>query len=441
MATFTINGGKKLSGTYQVSGAKNAGPKLLIASLLSNELCTFHNIPRIADTFRSIDAIAAVGGSVRFISQNSVEINCSKIFSHEIPLEAMSARQAVLFIGAMLARRGKVRIYPPKGDAIGKRPLNRHLEGIISLGGQVEEKENMICIDFPRRPKSTTFEFEKNTHMGTENLIVASVFNDGKVILKNAAQEPEVDNLIESLNLMGAKITRIEPRTIEIVGVEPFLKGATITSIFDRLETVTAIVLSIMTGGKISIKNASKPLIEPAMQILEKIGIEFEWTKNEVKIKQISKHIKPAEIITDWHPGFMTDWQPIITLLLATMSEGISTIHERIFENRWNYLAELSKMGIKYDLFKPSGFSGTDYNFNNSEFSDDGSYAAHIFGPTTLNSAEVMSHDVRAGIDLLISGLVAHGKTVIHDPNSHIDRGYENIVEKLTRLGADISRK
>lgn len=440
MSKFVVFGGKPLSGTYPVSGAKNAAPKLLITSMLSNEPCVFKNISRFSDTFRSIDAITALGGSVRFSSNNTIEINCKDIFSSEIPLEAMSARQNVLFIGATLARTGKVKIYPPKGDAIGKRPLNRHLDGIKALGGVITEKNNRIEIEMPQRPISTTYTFEKNTHMGTENLIVASVFNTGKIILKNSAEEPEVDNLIDCLNKMGAKIARTEQRTIEITGVEPLLKGVEIASISDRLESATALILSVLTGGNIKVLNSPRKMLEPLVSILESIGVELKWEGDTVSVSKLNLPLKPTAIITDWHPGFITDWQPLITLLLAVLSDGESTIHERIFENRWNFLSELSKMGVKYDLYQPEGYPPSHYNFNDAEYDSRANYGAKVYGSTTLQPAEIISHDVRAGMDMLLASLTANGKSIIDDPGNHIDRGYENIVEKLIDLGADIKR-
>ncbi len=440
MSKFIVFGGKKLNGTYPVSGAKNAAPKLLITSMLSGESCTYHNISRFSDTFRSIDAITAMGGSVRFSDFNTVEINCKNIINSEIPLEAMSARQNVLFIGATLARMGRVKIYSPKGDAIGKRPLNRHLDGIKALGGIITEKNNRIEIEMHGRPKSTTYTFEKNTHMGTENLIVASVFNTGKIILKNSAEEPEVDNLIECLNKMGARIKRVEPRTIEIIGVEPLLHGVEFASMPDRLESATALTLSLLTGGGIKITNSPRKMLEPFVTVLENIGIELNWEGDTVSVSKINLPLKPTAITTNWHPGFVTDWQPLMTLLLATASSGQSIIHERIFENRWNFLSELSKMGVKYELFQPEGFLATHYNFNDAEYDVRASYGAKVNGPTVLQPAEVISHDVRAGIDMLLASLATNGKSIIHDPHNHIDRGYENIVEKLTNLGADIKR-
>lgn len=439
MSNFIVQGGKSLKGIYVVSGAKNAGPKLPIASLLSKEKCTFHNIPRISDTYKTIDALTSLGCSIRFIDKNSIEVESQNVHSSEIPIEAMSARQSILLIGATLARTGKVIIYPPKGDEIGKRPLNRHLDGIKALGGKMVEKNSRMEISMPRRPQGISYTFEKNTHCGTENLILASVFNTGKVILKNAAQEPEVDNLIECLNNMGANIKRIAPRIIEIQGVKPFLNGARATSIYDRLEMATAIILSVMTGGNIKVKNARKELLGPLLETLKKIGIDIVFKKDIAKITKINKPLKPSKIITDWHPGFITDWQPLLTLLLAHKANGKSTIHERIFETRWRYLNELKKMGLKYRLFK-TNHGPEYYNFNSSEYDANASYAAYVYGPTKLKSAELKSHDVRAGIDMLIASLVAKGKSVINDPQNHIDRGYENIVEKLVSLGANIKR-
>lgn len=440
MSKFIVFGGKPLKGIYTVSGAKNAGPKLPILALLSKEKSIFHNIPRISDTYRTIDALTSLGCAVRFVGRNSIAIDSSNVYSSEIPLEAMTARQSILFIGATLARTGKVIIYPPRGDAIGKRPLNRHLAGIKALGGKIKEKNNRMEISMPARPNAVTYTFEKNTHCGTENLILASVFNKGKVILKNAAQEPEVDNLIKCLNGMGAKIKRTEPRIIEINGVKPLLKGARAASIYDRLEAATALILSAMTGGNIIVQNTSRELLEPLVETLKNIGVNIIFKKNTAKITKISHPLKPAKIITDWYPGFMTDWQPLITLLLAYKAKGKSVIHERIFETRWRYLKELQKMGLRHDLFHPNGHGAKYYNFNDSEYNAKETYATNVYGPTKLQPAELDSHDVRAGMDMLLASLVANGKSIINDPSNHIDRGYENIVEKLNGLGADIKR-
>ncbi|MBI3458744.1 UDP-N-acetylglucosamine 1-carboxyvinyltransferase [Candidatus Azambacteria bacterium] len=444
MSKFIINGGKKLQGTYYVSGAKNAAPKLLIASLLTKQPCVFNNIPRISDTFRSIDALTALGAKVRFLNKSSVEISCDSLFSHEIIKEAMNARQAVLFIGALLARFGKVRISSPRGDAIGHRPLNRHLDGILALGGKInplaDEENGIYEITLPRRPRSTVYRFSKNTHCGTENMILASVFNKGTVTLENAAEEPEVDNLIETLNDMGAKIKRTAFRVIVISGVEPFLQGAQATSIPDRLEIATAIIASILTGGKIKVAQAPKKLVLPFIKFLEEIGVKLSWRGNLCSVQSFSLPLKTTTVTTDWEPGFMTDWQPLATLILAVFSKGKSMIHERIYETRWKFLGELEKMGLRYQTFQPTGFTQKDYNFNDDDYQDNEPHAAYVWGPSKLKPAEVQAHDVRGGIDLILAALTINGKVIINDPQNHIDRGYDDLVLKLKKLGADITR-
>ncbi len=284
------------------------------------------------------------------------------------------------------------------------------------------------------------YHFEKNTHCGTENLILASVFNRGTVTLTNAAEEPEVDNLVDLLNRMGARIQRTEPRTIIIKGVAPFLKSASCTSIPDRLESATALTISILTGGGIKIKNAPQHLIMPFVEFCTQAGVKFSWNRDTVAVRRVPAYLFPATITTNWEPGFMTDWQPLATLLLAVKGKGKSLIHERIYETRWRYLDELKLMGVHFRKFQPKGFSANYYNFNDEDYRDHEPHAALVWGPTLLKPAVLRSHDVRAGIDMLIAGLVAKGKSVIHDPHDHIDRGYEDIVGKLTKLGADITR-
>lgn len=440
MSTYIVHGGTPLHGTYPVSGAKNAAPKLLIASLLTRERCIFHNIPQFSDTHRSLEALTALGADVKWIKKNTVEIHCKNIIHNEIPLEAMSARQAVLFIGATLAREGHVKIYPPKGDAIGRRPLNRHLDGIRKLDGKIITKGSVTEITMPNRPASCHYRFAKNTHCGTENLILASIFNRGRVILENAAQEPEVDNLIETLNRMGARIKRIAPRTIEITGVRPYLHGAEATSIPDRLEGVTAITASILTGGALRITHLPKMLVVPFSDFCARIGVRLQWKGTTLHVPPFRTPLKPTTITTDWEPGFMTDWQPLATLILAVLTDGRSMIHERIFETRWRYLKELAKMGVRYETFQPDTCNPKDYNFNDEDYKKNEPHAAYVWGPTALMPATLRSHDVRAGINMLLAALIAEGKSVIHDPDDHIDRGYEDIVGKMRKLGADITR-
>jgi len=194
-----------------------------------------------------------------------------------------------------------------------------------------------------------------------------------------------------------------------------------------------------MTGCKIEVHNAPPALIKPFAQMLEEVGIQLKVKDNTINISKINLPLKPTTITTGWEPGFLTDWQPLATLMLTHLAKGKSTIHEKIFETRWRFLEELSKAGVRYELFQPDN-KPKDYNFNDSEYRIEDPHAAHVYGPTELKPAELRSHDVRAGIDMLIVALAANGKSVIYDPQNHIDRGYENIVEKLTMIGADIKR-
>ncbi|HEY4504483.1 MAG TPA: UDP-N-acetylglucosamine 1-carboxyvinyltransferase [Candidatus Paceibacterota bacterium] len=435
MAIYLINGRKPLSGVYEVSGAKNAGPKLLITSLVTSETCKFSNIPDTSDSEKVIEAIKSFGGIVQTLNSHTYSVTCSNITSSVVPKEAMRARQSVLFIGALLARTGKVMMPTLGGDEIGKRPIDRLLNALRAFGANVNQGNN-LTIEFPERPHTGVYKFEKNSHTATESLLIALLHTNGVARVENVALEPEVDNLIEVLNAMGARISRLADRVIEIEGVE-VLHGVEASSIYDRLEAATAVTLSAMTEGAIKIKNAEKTHLTSYLAKLAEAGVRVRWVK-DLAVVSVAKKLKPIDIVTEVHPGFMTDWHPIIALLMATKFPGKSSVHEKIFENRWNYLRELGKMGVKYELFRPEGEQPEDYNFNESEFKNDEPHAAYIFGPTELSPTELFSHDVRAGIDVLLAALVANGQSVVKDPKDHIVRGYENIVGKLQGLGADI---
>ena len=438
MATYLVKGGRQLSGVYEVSGAKNAGPKLIIAAMLSDKECVLRNIPRISDTEKIMSAIRLVGGQASWTGPHEVTVNCAGVSKSEVPTVVLSARHAVLFIGATLARLGKVRIAKIGGDKIGKRPIDRLLSGLENLGAEIKQGPGILDISMPERPVSRDYTFAKNTHTGTESLILGSIFNNGRVIIKNAAAEPEIDNLINFLNAMGAKVKRKGERVIEIIGVAKLLGEATGESMNDRLEAATAITLAALNGGKIKIKYNEPEMLRAYSNVLENIGITLKWSKKKVWADKINKSLTPITVKTAVYPGFMTDWQPIIVLLLVVKAHGRSEVLEMIYEKRWSALRELGKMGVKYELFQPEGYSASDYNFNEREYSLDEPYGAYVWGPTELKAAEVESHDVRAGICVLLAAIFAKGESVIKDPQDHIARGYENIIGKLTKLGADI---
>jgi UDP-N-acetylglucosamine 1-carboxyvinyltransferase len=239
---------------------------------------------------------------------------------------------------------------------------------------------------------------------------------------------------------MGAHVTRTHPRTIEIKGVAPLLKGVHAASIPDRLEAATALTASILTGGKVKVIHAPRRLLVPFARFCRRLGVRLRWIGDTITVLPFRLPLKPATVTTDWEPGFMTDWQPLATLLLATLAHGRSMVHERIYETRWRFLSELKKMGVRYETFQPKGWKPEDYNFNDEDYRDREPHAAYVWGPVKLKPAKLNSHDVRAGMDMLLAALAAPGTSTIHDPHNHIDRGYEDIVGKLRRLGADIRR-
>ncbi|HEY4514956.1 MAG TPA: UDP-N-acetylglucosamine 1-carboxyvinyltransferase [Candidatus Paceibacterota bacterium] len=447
MATFTVQGGHKLEGVYEVSGAKNAGPKLIIATMLSDKPCTLRNIPRISDTEKILQAIREMGGECDWVAPSEVEgashtvsVNCAGLNKSEVPAVVLTARHAVLFIGATLARLGEVRIAKVGGDNIGKRPVDRIIAGLVSLGAKHEEHDGYLHMTMPERPASRDYTFAKNTHTGTESLILGSIFNEGLVTIRNSAEEPEIDNLIQFVNTMGARVRRTDHRVIEVEGVSPLLGSATGESMYDRLEAATAITLAVMNGGDITVRNVDPLMVVAFTRELENMGVVFNWQGNSVSIQPSTEYLVPSTIKTAVHPGFMTDWQPIITLLLAYKANGRSEMHEMIYEQRWSALYELGKMGVKYELFSPPGYDSTDYNFNEREFNKGEPYGAYVWGPTKLQATELASRDVRAGITVLLAALFADGESKISDPDGHIDRGYEDIVGKLQKLGAKIER-
>ncbi len=440
MATYTVRGGAKLAGIYEVSGAKNAGPKLIIATMLSDKPCTLRNIPRISDTEKIMEAIVGMGGECSWTGEHEVRVDCANLNNPNVPECVLTARHAVLFIGATLARLGEVKIAKIGGDYIGKRPIDRLVSGLESIGAKFKYTDISLEMEMPEQPLSRDYTFAKNTCTGTESLLLGSIFNDGKVVIHNAAAEPEVDNLIEFLNAMGAKVTRSHERIIEVTGVPKFLGGATGESVQDRLEAATAITIAVMNEGEIEVVYSEPTMIQAYSDILESVGIRLEWQNGKVKVEKSTSPLKPAFVKTSVHPGFMTDWQPIITLLLATKASGKSEIHEMIFEQRWSSLRELAKMGVRYELFNPPGYTSTDFNFNETEFNAGDPYGAYVWGPTKLIGAKLQSHDVRAGMTVLLAALFAKGTSIIYDPDNHIERGYEDIVGKLAKLGANITK-
>jgi len=444
MQRFIINGGVPLKGQVQISGAKNAAIKMVAASLLTPHEVVLENIPRIDDVGVIVKIVENLGVKTEFLDEKVLGLNASEVFSSKIPHSlGVSSRSAVMAIGPLLARFGEVTIPEPGGCRIGLRPIDRHLEALERLGAVVEHQQGVYKITAPRL-KGAEINFEKNTVMGTENILLAAVLAEGETVINNAAEEPEVDDLIALLLKMGAKIKRDEsdPRKIVIEGVRE-LSGARHRILPDRCEAVTFAIAAAATRGDVTLVNV-RPLDLTAFTAkLEKMGVGFDIQKQSLRVwLDKGTSLKAVEIETAPHPGFMTDWQQPTGVLLA-QADGESLIHETVYEERFGYIKELKRMGAKIKLLTPSeagiAFDPQNYNFDLPEADEEPKSVAKVFGPTPLSGRKLQIPDLRAGAALVLAALAAEGQSEISGVE-HIDRGYEKFDEKLRGLGAKIER-
>ncbi|MBU0708225.1 UDP-N-acetylglucosamine 1-carboxyvinyltransferase [Patescibacteria group bacterium] len=434
---YIIEGGIRLKGEYSVSGAKNAALKMLMATLLTPEAVILKNVPRISETDVILEILQFLGAKVKWRNDHEVLVHAQNITGAAIPIElAKKCRTSFLTLGALLGRLGKASIPDPGGCQIGRRPVDRHIEAFRQLGIEITRENGFFHAH--GKPTGGVIEFPKNTHTGTENAIIASVLAKGEVLIKNAAQEPEVDNLIVMLNSMGAKIKRVDPREIQIKGVDQ-LKGTQCRVIGDRIEAVTAATAAAITRGDILIKGITSEYLTSALSKFEEIGVNFKATEEGLHVwSHTNDPLYPVSIESRPYPGFMCDWLPLFTTLL-TQADGESTVHETIHPNRFQYVKHLQSMGAEIQLFNPAVPNPEEfYNFNSEDNDPKYNHAAKIFGPTPLVSTKLEASDIRAGATLVIAALASKGTCELKGIE-HIHRGYENFSEKLRALGAKIS--
>lgn len=438
MDSYQVRGGKKLIGEINVSGAKNVALKAMVAACLTEEEVVIENIPRISDLFVMVDIIKKLGGKVR-IQNHTAYVQAKRFTGSKISLDdASHTRTSSMFLAPLLARSRKAMIPNPGGCRLGARPIDRTVDGLRQMGANIRynSEDGYFYADIDRQFHGTTYTFEKNTHTGTETLLIAAAVSEGKTILKNAAEEPEIDELIELLNSMGAHIQRSEPRTIAIQGVEK-LHGTTFHIPPDRNEIITFAVASLITQGDIFVKEAKKSHVKEFLEKVEEAGGGIEEKNNGIRFYYKSK-LHATSIMTRPYPGFMTDWQAPWAVLM-TKAKGESVIHETVFESRFGYVRELKKMGANIRLFNPPVDNSKKlYNFNPEDDSKDFFHAAKIIGPVALHNAVVDITDLRAGATLVIAALAAAGETVIHGIEI-IERGYEDFDKRLRQIGADIT--
>jgi UDP-N-acetylglucosamine 1-carboxyvinyltransferase len=439
MDTFVIDGGIPLKGDITVAGAKNVAVKALFASLLTDDPLTLSNVPHIRDVTMLIELLGQMGLRVTH-EDHVVRVTDGGIRDTTVPLDlGARLRTSSMIIGPLLARYGHAKIPNPGGCRIGARPIDRHIEALKSMGAEISYKsDDGYFYATTSGLHGATVSFPKNTHTGTETVLLAAVLADGETVIQNAAQEVEVDNLILLLNNMGAKVKRTAPREITISGVKK-LHGTDFRIMPDRNEEITFAIAAAMTNGTITVRESSRESIGAFLDVFRQVGGNVEPVSASVTRYSLGSPIKPADVVTTAHPGFMTDWQGPWAVMM-TQAAGKSTIHETVFESRFSYVSELRKMGAKIEFFDPVVPDPEQfYNFNWQDRVADYHQAIAISGPTTLHNAVLEMNDLRAGATLVLAALTAKGKSFIHGVDQ-IDRGYERIEERLNALGARVSR-
>lgn len=419
MDKLIIEGGVPLHGEVVVSGAKNAALPILCAGLLAETPFTLTGVPELRDVASTLKLLDTMGVKV---SKNGdqVILDASDVASFEATYDMVKTmRASILVLGPLLARFGTARVSLPGGCAIGSRPVDLHIKGLQAMGAAMHITHGYIqasTLHLPnRRLQGAKYYMDLVTVTGTENLMMAAALAQGTTVLENAAKEPEVVDLAECLNKMGAKIKGAGTDTITIEGVER-LTGAQHHIVCDRIEAGTYMVAAAMTGGEVTLKNARADLLEAVIEKLREAGASISHDDNSITVKSDGK-LKAVNVRTAPHPAFPTDMQAQF-MAMNTVAEGVSTVIETIFENRFMHVQELQRMGANIDV------QGN---------------TALVKGVSALEGASVMATDLRASAGLVLAGLVADGETVI-DRIYHLDRGYEKLEEKLNQLGAKVRR-
>lgn len=417
MEKLIVKGGNRLVGAVKTSGAKNAVLPIIAASILGTTPSHLDEVPMLEDVHTISEVLKCLGLSVECSPEKNVlDIDSTEITSYEAPYELVrTMRASFLVMGPLLARIGKARISMPGGCAIGARPIDIHLKGFEALGVKIEQGHGYIEASAPEGLKGTSIYFDFPSVGATENIMMAASLAEGTTILENAAEEPEIVDLANYLNKMGAKIRGAGTDTIRIEGVEK-LHGADYTIIPDRIEAGTYMIAAAMTGGDVVVENVLPEHQKPLIAKLREAGALVEEDIDKVRV--IGQNpLKAVSIKTLPYPGFPTDMQAQMMAMMV-IAEGRSKVTETVFENRFMHVVELNRMG--------------------AQISTEGRSAV-IDGPCKLTGCDVRATDLRAGAAMILAGLVAEGTTRIGDLH-HIDRGYENIVAKLKNLGADIER-
>ena len=416
MEKLRIVGGNKLSGSISCSGAKNAALPMLAATILTDQQITFKNLPYLQDITTMFEILGSMGAEITLNEGMNFVISTSKLYDFEARYELVKTmRASILVLGSLVARHGFARIALPGGCAIGTRPVDFHLDALAKLGAKIELKNGYIEAT-AKKLIGCDINFPGVSVTGTENIMMAAVLARGQTILRNVAKEPEVEDLANFLNSMGAKIKGAGSDEIIIDGVDN-LRGTNFSIPADRIEAGTYLVAAAITGGDVTISNVQAPRMNNILDKLKLSGASINIGHDNIQLSMNKDSILPVDISTAPFPGFPTDMQAQFTVLNA-LSNGSSVVTENVFENRFMHVQELKRMGCDITVKGSNAF---------------------VKGVDSLNGAPVMATDLRASASLILAGLCANGETIV-DRIYHIDRGYERIEEKLSYLGADITR-
>jgi len=417
MDKLLIKGGKPLSGEIRISGAKNSALPILAGTLLASQPITIANVPHLQDVTTTMRLLGTMGVQLMIDEHLNIEVDPRNVENWYAPYELVKTmRASILVLGPLLSRYGQAIVSLPGGCAIGSRPVDIHLKGMRALGAEIEVEEGYIKAKSNGRLRGVDFMFDLVTVTGTENLMLAAALAEGKTILRNCAQEPEVEDLANFLNTLGAKVSGAGTDTIVIDGVEA-LGGGRYEVLPDRIEAGTYLTAAAMTRGSIKIKSIRPNTMNAVTAKLREAGAEITEGDDWIQLNMHGNRPKAVSISTNPYPAFPTDMQAQI-MAMNTVAEGVGVMRENVFENRFMHVQELQRMGAKIDLHGNT---------------------ATVTGVDNLKGAPVMATDLRASASLVLAGLVAEGETVV-DRIYHVDRGYECIEEKLAQLGATIKR-